>query len=116
MADVVARFEDDYRRIYGLTIPDVGIEVVTWRLSAYADADAVEPLATFGDAPGEPMRHPPGVRSREALAPSTRRSTAASNSASASGSPARRSSRSARRRRRDPAGVDGESSLTPTAR
>ena len=52
VADVVARFEDDYRRIYGLTIPDVGIEVVTWRLSAYADADAVEPLATFGDDAG----------------------------------------------------------------
>ncbi len=59
VADVVARFEDDYRRIYGLTIPDVGIEVVTWRLSAYADADAVEPLATFGDAPGEPLRTRP---------------------------------------------------------
>ncbi len=59
VADVVARFEHDYRRIYGLTIPDVGIEVVTWRLSAYADADTVEPLATFGDAPGEPMRTRP---------------------------------------------------------
>ena len=30
----VAAFEADYRRIYGLTIPDVGIEAVTWRLSA----------------------------------------------------------------------------------
>ena len=59
VADVVTRFEHDYRRIYGLTIPDVGIEVVTWRLSAYADADTVEPLATFGDAPGEPLRTRP---------------------------------------------------------
>ena len=33
---VVAAFEDEYRRIYGLTIPDVAVEVVTWRLSAYA--------------------------------------------------------------------------------
>ena len=56
---MVARFEDDYRRVYGLTIPDVGIEVVTWRLSAYADADAVEPLAPFGDAPGKSLRTRP---------------------------------------------------------
>jgi N-methylhydantoinase A len=58
-ADVVARFEEDYRQIYGLTIPDVGIEVVTWRLSAYADADDVEPLAVFGDAAAEPLRTRP---------------------------------------------------------
>ena len=31
------RFEAEYRRIYGLTIPDVGVEAVTWRLSAFAD-------------------------------------------------------------------------------
>ena len=36
-------FESEYRRIYGLTIPDVAVEAVTWRLSAYADADTVEP-------------------------------------------------------------------------
>ncbi len=30
-------FESEYRRIYGLTIPDVQIEGVTWRLSARAD-------------------------------------------------------------------------------
>jgi N-methylhydantoinase A len=53
--DVRARFEDDYRRIYGLTIPDVGIEAVTWRLSAYSIVDAVEPVARIGDAPGAPI-------------------------------------------------------------
>jgi N-methylhydantoinase A len=42
---VVTRFEEDYRRIYGLTIPDVGVEAVTWRLSAYAAAQPVEPEA-----------------------------------------------------------------------
>jgi N-methylhydantoinase A len=42
---VLARFEAEYRRIYGLTIPDVGIEAVTWRLSAVADASAFEPEA-----------------------------------------------------------------------
>ena len=30
---VTSMFEEEYRRIYGLAIPDVGIEVVTWRLS-----------------------------------------------------------------------------------
>ena len=34
---ITSMFEDEYRRIYGLAIPDVGIEVVTWRLSASAD-------------------------------------------------------------------------------
>ena len=52
--DVVERFESDYRRIYGLTIPDVAVEAVTWRLSAYANADTVEPLAAVGDTHGEP--------------------------------------------------------------
>ena len=33
----------DYRRIYGLTIPDVGIEAVTWRLSAVSAAAVFEP-------------------------------------------------------------------------
>jgi N-methylhydantoinase A len=52
--DVIARFEADYRRIYGLTIPDVGIEAVTWRLSAFAAASSVEPVATVGSSAGEP--------------------------------------------------------------
>jgi N-methylhydantoinase A len=36
-------FEREYRRIYGLTIPDVGVEIVTWRVSAVAHMDTVEP-------------------------------------------------------------------------
>ena len=40
---VVDAFEAEYRRIYGLTIPDVGIEAVTWRLSASSAAPAFEP-------------------------------------------------------------------------
>ncbi len=51
---VVDRFESDYRRIYGLTIPDVAVEAVTWRLSAYANADTVEPQTELGEAHGEP--------------------------------------------------------------
>ncbi len=35
--EVAAAFEAEYRRIYGMTIDDVPIEVVTWRLSARAD-------------------------------------------------------------------------------
>ena len=51
-AQVTLQFETDYRRIYGLTIPDVGIEAVTWRLSAFAAADPVEPTATVGTTEG----------------------------------------------------------------
>lgn len=51
-ADVVDRFEADYRKIYGLTIPDVAVEAVTWRLSAYAAADPVEPQAAVGSGEG----------------------------------------------------------------
>jgi N-methylhydantoinase A len=53
-AEVVERFESDYRRIYGLTIPDVTVEAVTWRLSAYANADTVEPVADVGAELGKP--------------------------------------------------------------
>ncbi len=35
--EVAAAFEAEYRRIYGMTIDDVAIEAVTWRLSARAD-------------------------------------------------------------------------------
>ena len=44
-----------FRSIYGLTIPDVGVEAVTWRLSACAKADEFEPsleaLSTSAGAP-----------------------------------------------------------------
>jgi N-methylhydantoinase A len=52
--DIVNSFETDYRRIYGLTIPDVGVEAVTWRLSAYAKAEEFEPLVELSDKPGAP--------------------------------------------------------------
>lgn len=55
--ELVRRFEEEYRRIYGLTIPDVGIEAVTWRLSAYAAASAFEPAATVGTGTGEAHSH-----------------------------------------------------------
>jgi N-methylhydantoinase A len=59
------RFDAEYEHIYGLTIPDVGIEAVTWRLSAYAEGAAVEP-ATAPPAAGDaaPHRHRPVVFTR----------------------------------------------------
>jgi N-methylhydantoinase A len=51
---VLAGFEREYRRVYGLTIPDVAVEIVTWRLSAYAPADAVEP-ARIAPPSGDPL-------------------------------------------------------------
>lgn len=51
-ATVQAAFDTEYRRIYGLTIPDVGVEAVTWRLSAYAPAVEVDPIATVASAAG----------------------------------------------------------------
>lgn len=70
--EVYQRFEAEYIRIYGMAIPDVGIEGVTWRLSAWADVDAVEPQASAGAATtGEatPASHRPMVfgRGQEAI-------------------------------------------------
>ena len=41
--EVELAYEDEYRRVYGMAIPDVAVEVVTWRLSASAELPAVEP-------------------------------------------------------------------------
>jgi N-methylhydantoinase A len=65
-AEVTEAFESDYRRIYGLTIPDVGVEAVTWRLSAYAPAASVEPTAVVGTEAGAPIRTRPVRFSRGA--------------------------------------------------
>ena len=40
---VTAAFESEYRRIYGMAIPDVAVEAITWRLSASATTSVVEP-------------------------------------------------------------------------
>ena len=113
-AQVVEHFEADYRRIYGLTIPDVGVEAVTWRLSAFAAAATVEPTTVVNTTDGEPMRHRL-VRFDRGTAPrSTRRCTAAATSASASASTAPRSSKNARPPRSS--ARTGPSSVLPTAR
>ena len=52
-AELAAAFDAEYRRIYGLTIPDVGIQAVTWRLSASSTPHGVEP-ETVGPGGGAP--------------------------------------------------------------
>jgi N-methylhydantoinase A len=56
-AAIAAQFEEEYRRVYGLSIPGVGVEVVTWRLSAYAEAPAVDIPALPAAASVEPAEH-----------------------------------------------------------
>jgi N-methylhydantoinase A len=49
--------EAEYRRIYGMTIPDVGIQAVTWRLSASSTATSFEPGAIPPGGVATPTRH-----------------------------------------------------------
>ena len=62
--EVVELFETDYRRIYGLTIPDVGVEAVTWRLSAFAAASPVEPRTVVSSTDAAPHHTRPVRYSR----------------------------------------------------
>ncbi|MYL08296.1 MAG: hydantoinase/oxoprolinase family protein, partial [Acidimicrobiia bacterium] len=68
--EVIGAFESEYRRIYGMTIDDVPIEVVTWRLSARADpaeitADDSEAPPSAGDGPPQPASTRTAVFGRE---------------------------------------------------
>ena len=58
-ADVLDAFEREYKRIFGLTIPDVPVEIVTWRLSVSAASDPVEPAAVPSDSAGTPTSSRP---------------------------------------------------------
>jgi N-methylhydantoinase A len=60
-SEVRAAFEAEYRRIYGLAIPDVDVEAVTWRLSAFAAKPAVEPAVAAAGSFG--VAEPSGTRS-----------------------------------------------------
>jgi N-methylhydantoinase A len=40
--EVEKRFGEEYESVYGMVIPDVPVEVVTWRVSAFAPPPAVE--------------------------------------------------------------------------
>jgi len=59
--EVLAAFQTEYDRVYGLSIPGVPIEAVTWRLSAIAPAATV-PVASLPAASG-----PPTVAHRRAV-------------------------------------------------
>ncbi len=48
-------FVAEYKRIYGMAIPDVAIEVVTWRLAASASTSVVEPDTTLAPSVGSPQ-------------------------------------------------------------
>ncbi len=65
-AEVTEAFEVEYRRIYGMTIPDVPVQAVTWRLSASAVTNIVEPSTELEPAtsPPEPIGHRPMVFGR----------------------------------------------------
>ncbi|MEM1333147.1 MAG: hydantoinase/oxoprolinase family protein [Actinomycetota bacterium] len=65
---VLGAFEAEYERIFGLSIPDVAIEVVTWRLAVTADADPVEPTrpTASGDGDAAPIGTRPVRFSRTA--------------------------------------------------
>lgn len=64
-AAVLDAFESEYRRIFGLTIPDVPIEIVTWRLAVSADADDIVPEPVASGSGAEPFAHRPVVFGRD---------------------------------------------------
>jgi N-methylhydantoinase A len=57
--EVEERFAARYAAVYGMTIPDVPVEVVTWRVAASAPAPRVS-LAAAGAPGGAPQQK--GVR------------------------------------------------------
>lgn len=54
--ETLERFATEYERVYGLRIPDVPVEVVTWRVAAWAPPPAVE-VAVLPAATGAPTPH-----------------------------------------------------------
>jgi N-methylhydantoinase A len=58
--EVMDRFAERYAAVYGLTIPDVPVEIVTWRVSAHAPAPAVtlHPRADGGATPAPKATRP----------------------------------------------------------
>jgi N-methylhydantoinase A len=70
-AQVTEAFEAEYRRIYGMTIPDVGIQAVTWRLSAFSTTAAFEPGDVARGTGATPVGRRPVVFVRGAAAVDT---------------------------------------------
>ncbi len=65
---VTTAFEDAYRQIFGMTIPDVSVELVTWRLAVTADTAAVEPHLVAAGTGAEPTGRRPVVFGRDRVA------------------------------------------------
>jgi N-methylhydantoinase A len=55
-ATIDARFDEEYERVYGMSIPGLPVEAVTWRLSAYADAPELQ-VHELPASGGTPMPH-----------------------------------------------------------
>jgi N-methylhydantoinase A len=55
--ETLAIFSRDYARVYGMSIPDVPVEAVTWRVAAWAPAPKLEipPLPATRGAGAEPI-------------------------------------------------------------
>jgi N-methylhydantoinase A len=60
--EAIRRYEREYQRVYGVSIPGIPVEVVTWRIAAYASAPAFHPVTVT--AAGDTVRP---KRHREAL-------------------------------------------------
>jgi N-methylhydantoinase A len=58
--ELLAQFSEQYRTMYGMTIPDVAVEVVTWRISAFGSDPA---LTLRGLEPTGAVPVPKGSRS-----------------------------------------------------
>ena len=54
--ETLARFSTEYERVFGMSIPDVPVEVVTWRVAAWAPAAPFE-VAELPAAEGDPVPH-----------------------------------------------------------
>ena len=59
---VRARFATQYAAVYGMTIPGVPVEIVTWRISAYAPAPAVSLAAVATSDAAVTPKHTRPVR------------------------------------------------------
>ncbi len=94
-----AAFEAEYRQIFGMTIPDVAVEVVTWRLSVTAESGHVEPALGATGSGAEPFTRRPVVFERNAGAGRHAGVPPRTSSAPGRRSTGRRSSRNARRQR-----------------
>jgi N-methylhydantoinase A len=65
-----AAFETAYEALYGIRLPEVEVEVVTWRLAARGPLPAPPPAPVPGGAPASPRAHRPvGVEPAMPLVP-----------------------------------------------